>query len=236
MPPSKRSAGRSQIINPLGPGTRASYCASWVWMTGCPSLVARLCLSSEVAGFGSPCNPRRPGGALRTARGIAISVGTAKAGASDAGLLLFTELPMVQTEQWRTKGRAEVMHLTEHGDCASIGLCTASRSGDLEHRTIPGWVLTAAAARWAEPVQNLADRIARLHPKVVACAEAFFAVVVLIAHLDSSDSRRVASRPRSSLKLLVATTHHDSGRSRGPEGSLGRPSLQHHGDTSGLTH
>ena len=29
MPPSKRGAGQSQIINPLGLGTRASYCASW---------------------------------------------------------------------------------------------------------------------------------------------------------------------------------------------------------------
>ena len=29
MPPSKRRAGQSQIINPLGLGTRASYCASW---------------------------------------------------------------------------------------------------------------------------------------------------------------------------------------------------------------
>lgn len=51
--PPKRGAGESQIINPLGCGWRANYCASWVWTTAADSHRRGLLKGTVVVGFHS---------------------------------------------------------------------------------------------------------------------------------------------------------------------------------------
>lgn len=55
MPPSKRGAGQCQIINPLGLGTRGSYCASWVWKSPLVTLGESFWLIDLAASWAPIC-------------------------------------------------------------------------------------------------------------------------------------------------------------------------------------